>query len=237
MFHMNHTNYQLIDISEDGLFVSLLTESGNTKDDLGLPTETISWGRSRLDLVKARKEEEIYALKDIGTKVHVANILITGKYAEDLYSKAEAGTIRKNGYIVIKNHPCKVVEVSTSKTSKHGHAKCHFVAKDIVPSSHNCDVPHVNRTEYKLIFVSLLTRSGNNKDDLRLPTYDNLLGQIKTGFGEGKDVVVTVMSAMGRSRSDFTDKGLMPVFEDRTSPTKEIEISILLMALRAVSIH
>ena len=31
----------------------------------------------------------------------------------------QAGTIRKNGYIVIKNRPCKVVEVSTSKTGKH----------------------------------------------------------------------------------------------------------------------
>jgi translation initiation factor 5A len=67
---------------------------------------------------------------------------------------------------------------------------------------------HMNRTNYQLIdisedglFVSLLTESGNTKDDLGLPTYDNLLGQIKTGFGEGKDVVVTVMSAMGRSRS------------------------------------
>ncbi|PIN00360.1 Translation initiation factor 5A (eIF-5A) [Handroanthus impetiginosus] len=105
----------------------------------------------------------------------------------------QAGTIRKNGYIVIKGRPCKVVEVSTSKTGKHGHAKCHFIGidiftgkklEDIVPSSHNCDVPHVSRTDYQLIdisedgFVSLLTESGNTKDDLRLPTDENLLAQV-----------------------------------------------------------
>ncbi|KAL8518612.1 hypothetical protein ACS0TY_009819 [Phlomoides rotata] len=109
----------------------------------------------------------------------------------------QAGTIRKNGYIVIKNRPCKVVEVSTSKTGKHGHAKCHFVAidiftskklEDIVPSSHNCDVPHVNRTDYQLIdisedgFVSLLTDNGNTKDDLKLPTDDNMLTQVYNYF-------------------------------------------------------
>ncbi|KAF5956430.1 hypothetical protein HYC85_003655 [Camellia sinensis] len=86
----------------------------------------------------------------------------------------QAGTIRKNGYIVIKNRPCKV--------------------------------PHVNRTDYQLIdisedgFVSLLTENGNTKDDLRLPTDDALLTQIKDGFGEGKDLVVTVMSAMGEEQ-------------------------------------
>ncbi|KAF3639764.1 Eukaryotic translation initiation factor 5A-2 [Capsicum annuum] len=109
----------------------------------------------------------------------------------------------------------KVVEVSTSKTGKHGHAKCHFVAidiftgkklEDIVPSSHNCDVPHVNRTDYQLIdisedgFVSLLTDNGNTKDDLRLPTDESLLTQIKDGFAEGKDLVVSVMSAMGEEQ-------------------------------------
>ncbi|KAF9610097.1 hypothetical protein IFM89_019937 [Coptis chinensis] len=107
-----------------------------------------------------------------------------------------------------------VVEVSTSKTGKHGHAKCHFITidiftskklEDIVPSSHNCDVPHVNRTDYQLIdisedgFVSLLTENGNTKDDLRLPE-EPLLTQITEGFAEGKDLVVTVTSSMGEEQ-------------------------------------
>merc|ERR1712087_934503 len=72
----------------------------------------------------------------------------------------QAGSIRKGGHIVIKGRPCKVVDVSTSKTGKHGHAKCNFTALDIFtskkmedlqPSSHNCDVPHVSRSDYTLI--------------------------------------------------------------------------------------
>ncbi|CAA6653539.1 unnamed protein product [Spirodela intermedia] len=141
-------------------------------------------------------------------------------------SKADAGASKtypsrpgrsgRTGTSSLRRGPARfVVEVSTSKTGKHGHAKCHFVAidifngkklEDIVPSSHNCDVPHVNRTDYQLIdisedgFVSLLTENGSTKDDLRLPTDEPLLSQIKDGFADGKDLVVTVMSAMGEEQ-------------------------------------
>lgn len=125
----------------------------------------------------------------------------------------QAGAIRKNGFIVIKGRPCKVVDVSTSKTGKHGHAKCNFTALDIFtnkkmedlqPSSHNCDVPHVTRTEYTLIdisddgFCSLMTDSGDTKDDLSLPKgtddLDKLAEQIQADFEEGKEVVVSVLA-------------------------------------------
>nr|CAD1820390.1 unnamed protein product [Ananas comosus var. bracteatus] len=55
---------------------------------------------------------------------------------------------------------------------------------------------------YPLILdlVSLLTENGNTKDDLRLPTDESLLMQIKDGFAEGKDLVVRVMSAMGEEQ-------------------------------------
>jgi translation initiation factor 5A len=68
--------------------------------------------------------------------------------------------LRKNGFVVIKNRPCKIVDMSTSKTGKHGHAKVHLVAIDIFtgkkleelcPSTHNMDVPNVTRKEYQLV--------------------------------------------------------------------------------------
>merc|ERR1712178_433957 len=71
----------------------------------------------------------------------------------------EAGQIRKGGFIMIKGNPCKVVDVSTSKTGKHGHAKCHFVAvnifngkkaEELCPATHNANVPFVNRKEYQV---------------------------------------------------------------------------------------
>ena len=64
----------------------------------------------------------------------------------------EAGQIRKGGYIMIKGKPCKVKDVSVSKTGKHGHAKCKFSASNIFtgttceelcPSTHSIDVPIV----------------------------------------------------------------------------------------------
>lgn len=128
----------------------------------------------------------------------------------------QAGAIRKNGFIVIKQRPCKVVDVSTSKTGKHGHAKCHFVAidvftgkkyEDLTPSSHNCDVPNVKRLEFQLIdvndegFVTLMDDNGNTREDLMLPKgtdeADKLAETIKTYHTDGKEMVVTVLKAMG----------------------------------------
>ncbi|EFN57823.1 hypothetical protein CHLNCDRAFT_56087 [Chlorella variabilis] len=131
----------------------------------------------------------------------------------------QAGTVRKNAYMVIKGRPCKVVDVATSKTGKHGHAKCAFVAVDIFtgkkmedlsPSSHNVDVPHVSRTDYTLLdigddgFVSLMAESGDTKDDLQLPSgtddAEKLAVQMKADFEAGRELTVSVMKAMGEEQ-------------------------------------
>ncbi|KAG8743235.1 Eukaryotic translation initiation factor 5A [Ceratobasidium sp. 414] len=122
----------------------------------------------------------------------------------------QCSALRKNGHVVIKGRPCKIVDMSTSKTGKHGHAKVHLVAvdiftgkklEDISPSTHNMDVPNVTRTEYALVnvddgFLNLMTPDGTPKDDVKVPEGD-LGKQIQADFDEGKELIVTVVAAMG----------------------------------------
>jgi translation initiation factor 5A len=58
--------------------------------------------------------------------------------------------------------PLQIIDMSTSKTGKHGHAKVHLIAtdiftgrkyEDICPSTHNMDVPNVQRNEYQLVNI------------------------------------------------------------------------------------
>ena len=127
-----------------------------------------------------------------------------------------AGDIKKGGYIMIKNRPCKVLDVSFSKTGKHGHSKAHFIGLDIFtnkrceelcPSSHNIMVPNVSRKEYQLLniddddYLSLLDDDGNSKDDLQLPNDADLSFNIKKKFEEGNDdIFLTTISAIGEEK-------------------------------------
>ena len=139
-----------------------------------------------------------------------------GEAGASLTIPMEAGQIRKGGFIVIKGHPCKVVSVSTSKTGKHGHAKCNFVAtdiftnkkyEDIVPSTHTTSVPNVSRAEYSLLdisddgFLSLMDEAGETKEDLKLPGIpENFDNEIREKFESGLSLQVTVLKAMGHEQ-------------------------------------
>merc|ERR1712187_456546 len=104
----------------------------------------------------------------------------------------QCGELRKGSNVMIKGKPCKVVDYSTSKTGKHGHAKAHIVAldiftnrkyEDLCPKSHKMEIPFVKKIELQVLSadpdsgeVSLLLESGETKDDLNLPSHDTKCG-------------------------------------------------------------
>jgi len=122
----------------------------------------------------------------------------------------QAGEIRKGSFLMIKGSACKCVEVSTSKTGKHGHAKAHIVAidiftgkklEDLCPTSHNLEVPFVKKTEYQVLSadadsgeVSLLMEDGSTKDDLNLPTFV----QVGEPTDDDKKVAADIVAEMDK---------------------------------------
>ena len=135
-------------------------------------------------------------------------------------------SLRKGSHVMIKGHPCKVAEITTSKTGKHGHAKAHIVAldiftskkyEDLCPTSYNVEVPFVKRTEYQLLTadegdggVSLLLESGETKDDLNLPKFvkqgeptdddKKISDDILKAHEKGDEITVIVLTACGQEK-------------------------------------
>merc|ERR1711934_691174 len=138
----------------------------------------------------------------------------------------EAGSIRKGGYIMIKGKACKVKDVSTSKTGKHGHAKCKFSASDIFtgatceelcPSTHSIDQPLVTKKDYSVMglegdYLQLMDEEGEMREDVMLPNVeyktddDNKISQMIKDYVEEMDggaeieIYCTLMAAIGKEK-------------------------------------
>eukprot|EP00301_Raphidiophrys_heterophryoidea_P012952 c20282_g1_i1.p1 GENE.c20282_g1_i1~~c20282_g1_i1.p1 ORF type:complete len:169 (-),score=40.06 c20282_g1_i1:99-563(-) len=123
----------------------------------------------------------------------------------------EAGQLRKGGFVVINGHPCKVMEISISKTGKHGHAKAAIVGIDIFtgkkldlvsPTTHNIEVPNVKRAQYSCmdltdeLYVSLLDDNGNTRQDLRVT--EEQAKEVRAMLDADTEVLVEVTAAMGQ---------------------------------------
>merc|ERR1712232_452321 len=144
----------------------------------------------------------------------------------------KAGKLRKGDFAMLKGRPCKILDVATSKTGKHGHAKMHFWGVDIFTawkyeeiSSHDMEVPFVKRTECTLSMldestgaVSVIQATGDIKSDLNLPAYvrvgepteDDVKLQLEIveAYKAEKMIDVVVLAACGEEKivaAKFTD--------------------------------
>lgn len=129
----------------------------------------------------------------------------------------QCSALRKNGHVVIKGRPCKIVDMSTSKTGKHGHAKVHLVALDIFtgkkledlsPSTHNMEVPNVTRKEYQLVRRSVTLRChGKANENTQLDISEDGFLSLMDDAGNTKDDVKLPDSETGDKITKlFTDE-------------------------------
>lgn len=138
----------------------------------------------------------------------------SGAAGASLTHPEQCSRLRKNGYVMIKARPCKIVETSTSKTGKHGHAKVHLVGidiftgkkyEDICPSTHNMEVPNVLRFELEVIdlnedFCVCMAENGDIREDLKVPDcvgIDKLKDMLKIGEDKDEPVQAVIWKACG----------------------------------------
>jgi len=128
----------------------------------------------------------------------------------------KAGSCKKGIHVLIKGNPCKIIETSTSKTGKHGHAKVNITGIDIFsgkkyqessPTSHNLMQPIITKQDYQLIeldnddFLSLMDENGSVREDLCLDPEDNELNnKLKDDFNAGKEITVTIQKCMQKEK-------------------------------------
>lgn len=109
------------------------------------------------------------SLASIGESLY----LFTGYLTWSQFQRHSDCSLHNNEYIVVGGRPCKIVDITTAIGL--GQAKVHLVGIDIfagkrledtVFSTHNMDVPLVNRNEFSLVniddsFLSLASGDGN----------------------------------------------------------------------------
>jgi translation initiation factor 5A len=128
---------------------------------------------------------------------------------------SEPTKVRRGMYLMIKNFPCRVTNIAFFKSGKHGCAKYRFDGFDIFTdkkcvetfiSGDRIKMPIVQKNQYTLInigeddFLSLMDEIGEVREDIDLPGDTNLRDNITQAFDNGKNISITVLTAMNNDR-------------------------------------
>ncbi|OGM51297.1 hypothetical protein ABOM_000182 [Aspergillus bombycis] len=109
-------------------------------------------------------------------------------------------------FVVINGRPCKIVDISIDASQFLTYVKGLdiFTGRELELESGSGDfvhVPNVLQHVYSLVnvdegFLNLMDIEGNPKDNVKVPPGD-LGSQIVNDFNDGKELLITVLSAMG----------------------------------------
>ncbi len=104
-------------------------------------------------------------------------------------------SIKIGSYLIIEGAACKVVDMQTGKSGKHGHAKARIVGiglvdgrrrEMVIPTSDNVEVPIIEKKSAQVLSVSGDTANVMDSEsyetfDLKIP--EEMKGQVSPGDG------------------------------------------------------
>ena len=108
-----------------------------------------------------------------------------------------AGSIKEGSFIIIDGIACKAVDVQTSKSGKHGHAKARIVAIGIIdnkkrevvlPAHDNVEVPIIEKKGAQVLSIS-----GDKANVMDMETYEtfdlDIPSELKETVTEGCQIL------------------------------------------------
>jgi translation initiation factor 5A len=140
----------------------------------------------------------------------------------------EAHHVKKSKHVMLKGKPCKIMDVKTSKTGKHGHMKVNITGVDVLTAKKYNDVlpGHANMTEFKLdkqefqlVDISadaLCCLDGTgNEQKFNYDPESEVVKNMKVEFEAGKALMVTILRAPVETAKDkYVDEEIVESFKE-----------------------
>ncbi|MFH1211037.1 MAG: translation initiation factor IF-5A [archaeon] len=107
--------------------------------------------------------------------------------------QTDAGSLKDGSYVIFDGVPCIVKSIQTSKTGKHGHAKCRIEAIGMVdqrkiikvmPGHEKVDVPIIEKKSAQVLSVSgdkATVMDSESYETFEIDIPEDLKGQVTEG--------------------------------------------------------
>lgn len=124
----------------------------------------------------------------------------------------DANSIKRGSYIVVDEEPCVVLDLSHSKTGKHGHAKIRMEViglfdkkkrSPVMPSTTKIQVPIIDKRNAQVITfegeeMSVMDKESFETLSIPKPTEEDMLKKIQDLINKGKTAEIEYWIVMGR---------------------------------------
>ena len=124
----------------------------------------------------------------------------------------DANSIKRGSYIVVDGEPCQVIDLSHSKTGKHGHAKIRMEAiglfdkkkrSPVMPSTAKVQVPLIDKRNAQVITLegkemSVMDKESYETLSIAKPSDPEFLSKLEEIIGAGKTAEVEYWIVLNR---------------------------------------